>query len=350
MVFRDDDPGREAAGTGIVASEALVEIAEDDAPAMGVGLDADIDSEERLGPADAGFAEDGKPLSQWRLFRRRFLKHKLAVASAVILILLTLAVVFAPVVTTYDLTQQDLTNIRKPPNGEHWFGTDNLGRDIFTRVVYAGRISLKIGFFVALISTFVGTLVGSVAGYVGRWVDQLLMRITDLFLIIPALAVLMVANKKFQGEELFGFNVASDTLAIVILSFLLWQTIARVVRGLILSLKEKEFVDAARASGASTGRIILRHILPNCIGPIAVNATLVVGLAILTESTLSFLGFGVQPPEVSWGYLVNDARGTAGTDYAYMIYFPGLAILLTVLCINFLGDGLRDAFDPQSKH
>jgi peptide/nickel transport system permease protein len=123
-----------------------------------------------------------------------------------------------------------------------------------------------------------------------------------------------------------------------------------VVRGLILSLKEKEFVEAARASGASTGRIILRHILPNCIGPIAVNATLVVGLAILTESTLSFLGFGVQPPEVSWGYLVNDARGTAGTDYAYLIYFPGFAILLTVLCINFLGDGLRDAFDPQSKH
>ena len=342
MVFRQDDPRHEAAGGGIVASEALVEIAEDE------GLeDAAIETTD-LGIG--AFAEEGKPLSQWRLFRRRFFRHKLAVASAIILILLALATVFAPVVTTYDPVQQDLTNIRKPPTGEHWFGTDTLGRDMFSRVVYAGRISLKIGFFVAIISTLIGTLVGSVAGYLGRWVDQLLMRLTDLFLIIPGLAVLIVANKKFRGQEIFGFKVGTDTLAIIILSFLLWQTIARVVRGLILSLKEKEFVEAARASGASTARIILRHILPNCIGPIAVNTTLIVGLAILTESTLSFLGFGVQPPEVSWGYLVNDARGTAGTDYAYLIYFPGLAILLTVLCINFLGDGLRDAFDPQSKH
>jgi peptide/nickel transport system permease protein len=342
MVFRDDDPRREAAGGGIVASEALVELAEDEALE-----DAAIEAAE---PGVAAFIEEGKPLSQWRLFRRRFFRHRLAVASAVILILLALMTIFAPLVTTYEPTRQDLLNIRQPPSSEHWFGTDNLGRDLYSRVVYAGRISLKIGFVVALVSTLIGTLIGSLAGYVGRWVEQLLMRVTDLFLIIPGLAVLIVANNHFRGREIFGVRLATDSLAILILSLLLWQTIARVVRGLILSLKEKEFVEAARASGASTGRIIVRHILPNCIGPIAVNATLVVGLAILTESTLSFLGFGVQPPEVSWGYLVNDARGTAGTDYAYMIYFPGLAILLTVLCINFLGDGLRDAFDPQSKH
>ena len=341
MVFRDDDPVREGAGSGIVASEALVEIAEDDA------LE---DAAVQVGEVGIEFADEGKPLSQWRLFRRRFFKHKLAVASAIVLILLALMAIFAPLVTTYEPTEQDLANIRQPPTGEHWFGTDNLGRDLYSRVVYAGRISLKIGFFVAIISTFLGTLIGSVAGYVGRWVEQLLMRVTDLFLIIPGLAVLIVANNHFRDQDLFGVSLGTDSLAIVILSFLLWQTIARVVRGLILSLKEKEFVEAARASGASTARIIVRHVLPNCIGPIAVNATLVVGLAILTESTLSFLGFGVQPPEVSWGYLVNDARGTAGTDFAYMIYFPGLAILLTVLCINFLGDGLRDAFDPQSKH
>jgi peptide/nickel transport system permease protein len=185
---------------------------------------------------------------------------------------------------------------------------------------------------------------------VGKWVDQLLMRMTDLFLVLPGLAILMVANKKFVGQEIFGQSVGTDTLAIIILSFILWQTIARIVRGLFLSLKEKEFVEAARASGASTTRIIVRHMIPNCVGPIVVNTTLIVAVAILTESTLSFLGFGVQPPAVSWGWLVNDAKGTAGTDYAYMIYFPGFAITLTLLAINFLGDGLRDAFDPQSKH
>ena len=342
MTFRDDDPAREAPGGAIAGSGALLDLAQND-----VAEDVVV---EDVSPEFIAMAEEGKPLSQWRLFRRRFFRHKLAVAAAVVLILLALAAIFAPAITKYEPTSQDLVNIRKPPNGDHWFGTDNLGRDLFSRVLHAGRISLKIGFFVAIISTFIGTVMGSVAGFVGKWVDQLLMRITDLFLVLPGLAILMVANRKFAGEEILGQSVSTDTLAIIILSFILWQTIARVVRGLILSLKEKEFVEAARASGASTARIIIRHVLPNCIGPIAVNTTLIVGLAILTESTLSFLGFGVQPPDVSWGYLVNDARGTAGTDYAYMIYFPGFAILLTVLCINFLGDGLRDAFDPQSKH
>jgi peptide/nickel transport system permease protein len=305
---------------------------------------------EDVSPEFIAFAEEGKPLSQWLLFRRRFFRHKLAVASAVVLLLITILVMFAPVFAPYEPTAQDLTNIRQPPDGDHWFGTDNLGRDVFSRVLYAGRISMKIGFGVAIISTLIGTVVGSLAGYVGKWVDQLLMRMTDLFLVLPGLAILMVANKKFVGQEIFGQSVGTDTLAIIILSFILWQTIARVVRGLFLSLKEKEFVEAARASGASTARIIVRHMIPNCVGPIVVNTTLIVAVAILTESTLSFLGFGVQPPAVSWGWLVNDAKGTAGTDYAYMIYFPGFAITMTLLAINFLGDGLRDAFDPQSKH
>jgi len=305
---------------------------------------------EDVDPSLISFADEGKPLSQWLLFRRRFVRHKLAVASLIVLILIILAIVFAPLLTKYQPTTQDLYNIRKPPSGKHWFGTDVLGRDEFARVLFAGRISLKIGVGVAIISTFIGTVVGSVAGYVGRWVEQLLMRMTDLFLVIPGLAVLMIANKKFAGQKIFGHQVSTDTLAIIILSFLLWQTIARVVRGLVLSIKEKEYVEAARASGASTSRIIIRHVLPNCIGPIIVNTTLVVAVAILTESTLSFLGFGVQPPAISWGFLVNDAKGTAGTPYAYLMYFPGFAIVLTLLCINFLGDGLRDAFDPQSEH
>jgi peptide/nickel transport system permease protein len=295
-------------------------------------------------------AAEGKPLSQWLLFRRRFLRHKIAVVSLVVLTLLVLVVIFAPALSKYDPVAQDLTNLRKPPDGTHWFGTDNLGRDLFARVLFAGRISLKIGFTVAIFSTMIGLAVGSVAGYVGRWVESVLMRITDLFLVIPLLAVLIVANNNFRDKAIFGFELGTDSLAIVILSLTLWTTMARVVRGVVLSLKEKEFVEAARASGASTKRIIVRHILPNCVGPIVVNATLVMGVAILLESTLSFLGFGVQPPETSWGYLVNDARGTAGTDYAYLVYFPGAAISLTLLAVNFLGDGLRDAFDPTSKH
>ncbi|HVM51697.1 MAG TPA: ABC transporter permease [Acidimicrobiales bacterium] len=343
MVFRDDDPEREAAGSGVVTSEALLEMVEDD---LGGEVLEDIDPT----IADVADVADGKPLSQWRLFRRRFLRHRLAVAALIVLSILLLSALFAPLITKHDPIAQDLTNLRQPPNGEHWFGTDNLGRDLFARVVYAGRISLKIGFLVSLLSTLIGMIVGSIAGYVGRWVESLLMRITDLFLIIPGLAVLIVANNNFRGKRIFGFDLGTDTLAILILSLLLWTTMARVVRGVVLSLKEKEFVEAARASGASTARIIVRHILPNCIGPIVVNTTLVVGIAILLESTLSFLGFGVQPPEVSWGYLVNDARGTAGTRYAYLIYFPGAAISLTLLAVNFLGDGLRDAFDPTSKH
>jgi peptide/nickel transport system permease protein len=343
MTFRDDDPDRPVPVTGnVLASDALAELADIDVAEDVVVEDVD--------PSLGAFADEGKPLSQWFLFRRRFRRHKLAVASLIVLILIVLAIVFAPLLTTYDPTAQDLYNIRKPPSGKHWFGTDILGRDEFARVLFAGRISLKIGVGVAIISTLIGTVVGSVAGYVGRWVDQLLMRVTDLFLVIPGLAVLMIANKKFVGQEIFGHRVSTDTLAIIILSFLLWQTIARVVRGLVLSIKEKEYVEAARASGASTRRIIIRHVLPNCVGPIVVNTTLIVAVAILTESTLSFLGFGVQPPAISWGFLVNDAKGTAGTPYAYLMYFPGFAIVLTILSINFLGDGLRDAFDPQSKH
>jgi peptide/nickel transport system permease protein len=343
VTFRDEDDRRpEAAGGGVVASEALLQLADEDAV-------EDVVVED-VAPEFIALAEEGKPLSQWLLFRRRFLRHKLAIAALVVLLVIAFMVIFAPLVTKYDPVAQDLKNIRKPPNGTHWWGTDNLGRDVYSRVVFAGRISLKIGFSVALISTFIGILIGSVAGYMGRWVDQVLMRVTDLFLVIPGLAVLMVANKKFVGQEIVGHHVSTDTLAIIILSFLFWQTIARVVRGLFLSLKEKEFVEAARASGASSARIIVRHVLPNCIGPIAVNTTLIVAVAILTESVLSFLGFGVQPPDISWGYLVSDARGTAGTPYAYLMYFPGAAISLTVLAINFLGDGLRDAFDPTSHH
>lgn len=282
--------------------------------------------------------------SQWELFWRRFLRHKLAVVAAVILLLLFLTAIFAPLLAPYALNPRlegkVLLDARHGPSLRHWLGTDELGRDQLTRILYAGRISLTVGVSVALISTLFGTAVGALAGYFGRWPDQVLMRITDLVLVVPPLAILMMAGKHFGG---------SQTVIIFILSVVFWMPIARVVRGVFLSLKEKEFVEAARASGASSPRIIVRHMLPNAIGPIAVNTTLVVGLAILTESTLSFLGFGVQPPTVSWGNMLAQSQQSVGTSSAYLIYFPGLAILITVLAVNFLGDGLRDAFDPQSS-
>jgi peptide/nickel transport system permease protein len=310
------------------------------------------------GAVSTGEASDGSldPLarSQWQLFRRRFFRHKLAVAAGVVLLLLYLSVILAPQLAPYELNPEldsaTLADSRQGPSFDHLFGTDQLGRDQLTRVLYAGRVSLLIGLSVAVVSTLIGVTIGSMAGYLGGWLDQLLMRATDLFLVVPSLAVLMIAQKGLAGDEIFGFQLSSQTLIILILSILFWQYIARVVRGVFLSLKEKEFVEAARACGASTPRIIVRHMLPNAIGPIVVNTTLVVGIAILTESTLSFLGFGVQPPDVSWGDMLAKARDSVGTDTAYLIYFPGLFILVTVLAVNFLGDGLRDAFDPQSRH
>jgi len=279
--------------------------------------------------------------SQWELFRRRFLRHKMAIVSIAVLVLLFVVCFGASVIAPYDPTQQDLLLGPVGPSWAHWFGTDELGRDQLSRILYAGQISLKIGLAVALISTVVGTVVGAVAGYAGKATDQALMRLTDLFLVIPAIAILAIALKKFGRDDL---------TIILVLAGLFWMYVARVVRGQVLSLKEKEFVEAARASGASATRIVVRHLLPNVVGPIVVNATLAVATAIIVESTLSFLGFGVQPPMTSWGNMLSNAEGYVGTSRAYLLYFPGLAILLTVLAVNFLGDGLRDAFDPQSEH
>ncbi|TML40875.1 MAG: ABC transporter permease [Actinobacteria bacterium] len=321
----DLSSGRAAAAVG---SAALAELAHDHAP-IEAGAVAGVEPEAR---------------SQWQLFWRRFLRHRLAVVAGGTLILLYLAALFAHQIAPYTLNPnlgdpKVLLQARHGPSLHHWFGTDELGRDQFTRVLFAGRISLVVGLSVALVSTTFGTIVGGLAGYVGGLADNFLMRVTDLVLVVPALAILSIAGKASHG---------SVVTIVLILSVLFWMPIARVVRGVFLSLKEKEFVEAARASGASGFRIMLRHMLPNSIGPITVNATLVVGLAIIAESTLSFLGFGIQPPTVTWGNMLAQSEGSVGTPTAYLIYFPGLAILITVLAVNYLGDGLRDAFDPQS--
>lgn len=294
-------------------------------------------------PGGGAGVEVAKARSQWSMILRRFLRHRVAVASLVFLLVLGGLAIFAEQVAPYPLnpplTGETLAAARKGPSAEHWFGTDELGRDQVTRVLFAARVSLSIGLGVAALSTLLGSAVGAVAGYFGGWIDNILMRITDLWLVVPSLAALAIVSKQFG---------ATVPAMIVILSLFAWMSIARILRGEFLSLREKEFVEAAQASGASSARVIVRHMLPNAMSSILVSLTITVGIAILAESTLSFLGLGIQPPAVSWGNMLSQSRGTVGTPLAYLIYFPGLALFLTVLAVNFLGDGMRDALDPKT--
>ncbi len=283
-------------------------------------------------------------LSTRQLAYRRFKRHKLAIASLIVLILIGLATLLVPLISQFDYAQLNLLRRLQGPSGAHWLGTDQLGRDEFTRVLYGGRISLLVGLSVAFSAGVIGGVVGAIAGYYGGWLDNLLMRTTDLFLAIPFLVVLLIGSK-FMDKFIPGGSLFHTVL---ILSLFFWMPLARIVRGVFLSLKEKEFVEAARASGARDSRIIFYHMIPNAMGPITVNATLGVAAAILTESALSFLGFGVQPPTPTWGNLLYDARGLIKIAPG-LTWFPGLGILLAVLCVNFLGDGLRDALDPHQK-
>jgi peptide/nickel transport system permease protein len=280
--------------------------------------------------------------SQWSYAARRFLRHRLAMVSLVVLLGFGGVAIFAGQVAPYAFDELDFTHLNEAPttSGKHFFGTDQLGRDYFSRVIFGVRTSLWVALFVALLSTAIGTAIGALAGYFGGWIDNLLMRMTDLVLTIPGLAVLLVAAAFLgQGKPL---RVA------IILAFLFWTTIARIVRGVFLSLREKEYIEAAKASGSGDARIILRHMIPNTMGPIIVNATLVVAAAILTEAAISFLGFGVQPPTPALGKLVSDGAGD-GLTYWWLVTFPGLVIVVIALAVNFVGDGLRDALDPTQK-
>jgi peptide/nickel transport system permease protein len=284
--------------------------------------------------------------SQWSYARMRFFRHRLAVASLVVLVLIGLVGVFAPQLAPYGYDEIPLDNIVESqnlsPTLEDWhlFGTDQLGRDYLSRVMFGIRTSLWVAIFVALVSTAIGTTVGALAGYYGGQVDNLLMRFTDLVLTLPGLAVLLTASVYLGSGEPLKIGL--------ILAFLFWTAIARIVRGLFLSLREREFVEAARAAGASDFRIIVRHMLPNCLGPIIVNTTLVVAAAILVEAALSFLGFGIQPPNAALGKLVSEGQAE-GFELWWLVTFPGLVIVIIALCVNFVGDGLRDALDPTQR-
>ncbi|MGD8319948.1 MAG: ABC transporter permease [Gemmatimonadota bacterium] len=271
----------------------------------------------------------------WRQLKR----HRLAVISLFVVAGLALVCAAAPLLAPYPFDAIDLDAIRQPPSLAHWMGTDDLGRDLLTRVLYGGRISILIGVLAAVVGTGLGTLVGALAGYYGGRLDNVLMRLTDVAYSIPALPLLIVLAAYAQG--------AVGSMAVII-GLLSWMTTARVVRGEVLSIKETTYVEAARSLGATHARIILRHVLPNTLGPIVVGATLAVGNAIIVESSLSFLGLGVQPPTPTWGNMLMDAQSTMATK-PWLTVFPGLAILAVVLAVNFIGDGLQDALDPTVR-
>lgn len=277
----------------------------------------------------------------WRRFRR----HPGAIASSALLLILVLALIlvsFSP----YDPERSNIARRLEPPSWDHPFGTDGLGRDLLTRVLYGGRISMTVGFMAVVITLLIGIPVGAVSGYFGGWIDNVLMRITDTALSLPVLLVLILLSAILREVELPIFernNVLTIALVIGVLS---WMTVARLVRATFLSVREMEFIAAAHCVGASNLRIMVRHILPNAIGPIIVESTLETGWAIMQEAGLSFLGFGIMPPTPSWGNLLSNAQEHM-TKHPWLAIFPGLMIFLTIISVNYIGDGLRDAFDPH---
>ncbi|MGD2041501.1 MAG: ABC transporter permease [Anaerolineae bacterium] len=270
---------------------------------------------------------------------RYLLRSPLALTGLIIVLSWIFVSIFAPAVAPYEPLKQDVVNRLQPPSAEHWMGTDQLGRDILSRVIYGGRISLPVGFLVVFLSIIVGTLLGSVAGYVGGATDTALMRITDMVMGFPAIILAMAI------AAALGSGLEKATLAIVLVW---WPNYARLVRSLVLSVRENEYVTAARAVGSRETRILARTVLPNCIAPAIVMATMDIGNAILTFSGLSFLGLGAVPPTPEWGTMV--ASGIQVFDQWWVAGFPGLAIVTVVMGFNFLGDGLRDALDPRLRH
>jgi ABC-type dipeptide/oligopeptide/nickel transport system permease subunit len=285
------------------------------------------------------------PRSPASVTLRRFRRHKLAMISAVFLITLFLISIFAPIVAPHDPNQQDLqlAQFGRPasPQLSHPMGSDQLGRDTLSRLIHGSRVSLLVGFVATGVAIGIGTVLGAIAGYTGRWVDMIIMRLADMMLAFPPLLFLMAILVAIPRSAL---NIA------IVIGVIGWMNVARLVRAEFLVLRTREYTEAARAIGVSPTSIMFRELLPNAMGPVIVAATLGIPTAILAESTLSFLGFGIQPPLASWGNMLEPAWSQMRDHNAWwMGLFPGLAIALTVLAFNFVGDGLRDALDPRSR-
>ena len=288
-------------------------------------------------PGALDLARLGEPLRKdvWRRFRR----NRMAMAGMVFILVVVIAAVFAPWIAPFDISERSVGKYREGPSTAHWFGTDTIGRDVFSRVVHGARVSLKIGLAASSISLLIGVLLGSVAGFFGGVVDAIITRITDVFLSIPYI-VLAVAIASVLGR--------SETTVILVLGLTGWLSLCRIVRSSFLSLKQLEYVEAARALGYSRRRIMFRHILPNALQPIIVYGTISVGSVILSEAALSFLGVGPQDPTPAWGLMVADGKSLLAVA-PHLLFFPGGAIFLTVVSLVFMGDGLRDALDPKLR-
>lgn len=272
---------------------------------------------------------------------QRFRRHRLAMLAVVIFGVICLSAIFAPVIERYPPDEISLRDKFEPPSAEHWLGTDRLGRDVWSRTVNGGRVSLAVGLIAALISTVIGLLFGSLSGYYGGWSDMAVMRITDVFLTFPPI-IIMLAIAAFVGQSIVN--------VILIIGLLSWPTTARLVRGQVLSVREEQFVLASRSLGAGNNRLIRFHVLPNTFAPLLAEVTFAVGAAILTEAGLSFLGLGVPLPTPSWGNMLETARSLdVLQDGPWMWVPPAIMTLTTILCINFIGDGVRDAIDPRHR-
>jgi peptide/nickel transport system permease protein len=275
----------------------------------------------------------------YRQIIHRFARHQLAMFGFIFLILMGLIVIVGPWLSPYAYDAQDFNFIGMPApmSAEHWLGTDELGRDAMTRLIHGGRVSLGVGLLGAIISTFVGAVIGAVSGFYRGWADIILMRFTDVMLSIPTLPLVLLLSTMFRP---------SPGLLVVVVGGLIWMGTARLVRSQFLALREREYVEAARALGAGGMRLMFRHILPNALGPITVAATLAVGTSIMLESGLSFLGFGILPPVPTWGNILNSASSWLAVA-PWLAIPPGLCIFFTVLAVNFVGEGLRDAIEPR---
>lgn len=295
--------------------------------------------------------------SPWKVIWKRFRKHKLAVAGMVTISLIALACYLAPLYAPYDpvrdLSKDENGQILRndPPSLQHLMGTDNIGRDVFTRLLYAGQISLSVAFIVTIFATVIGVLIGSLSGYYGGTIDEVIQRFVEFLITIPLLPLLLAFSALLRGVTIPGLPPEWSSAVIITLILIIfgWMSAAILIRGMVLSLRNQEFTEAAKALGLGSFGIIVRHMIPNSLAPIIVSATLSLGGVIVLESALSFLGFGIQPPVPTWGNMLNEYQNEMWTQPA-KVFYPGLVIFVCVLAFNYIGDGLRDAMDPRLKH
>jgi oligopeptide transport system permease protein len=288
-------------------------------------------------------------MSLWTEAWKRLKKNRAAYLSLWIIVVVCLVAIFAPLLAPYSYETQDIDRMLLAPNAHNWLGTDSLGRDLLSRIIYGARMSMAVGIFTAIVSLVVGGIYGAVSGWCGGWVDSILMRVIDILFAIPSLVLLILIGVIFNSVKFFSSpELKALTGIFLALSVVGWVSLARLVRGQVLQVREMLYVEGARALGASSIRIVFRHIFPNILGPIIVMLTFQIPANILFESFLSFIGLGLQPPYSSWGVLAND--GWRARSYPFLVLYPGIALFVTMLAFNLLGDGLRDAFDPKLKN